>query len=280
VVGNDDTCDGRPNVGCLCDGFTPPPDHPNPTSYDTSVAGVATDSATGLAWQRTVPATTYAWADANAFCVANRLGGFSDWRLPSVVELVTIVDYGATDPSINSVAFPSTPSDYFWTSTPFLGFGSRQWAVRFIRGEALDSLTTTLSQVRCVRRVATARCYPPARYQVAGGLVTDAATGLTWQQAVSPQTMTWDASKTYCTSQAGGFRLATVRELQSIVDYTITYPGPAIDLVTFPATPGAGFWSSTPLFSATGSAWEVSFDGGALLQNGGTIVSLRARCVR
>lgn len=46
------------------------------------------------------------------------LAGHTDWRLPNVKELATIVEYACVDPAIRPELFPQTPSAPFWTHTP------------------------------------------------------------------------------------------------------------------------------------------------------------------
>ena len=61
-------------------------------------------------WQQ-----AFAWAeDSNA----NVDYGYSDWRLPNIKELSSIVDFGSTRPAINQSVFPNTPSGPYWSSTP------------------------------------------------------------------------------------------------------------------------------------------------------------------
>ena len=64
---------------------------PNPSSYDTSIAGVVRDNVTGLMWQQTDVLTgdITTLSGAAAYCSALRLGGFTDWRLPSRIEIVS-----------------------------------------------------------------------------------------------------------------------------------------------------------------------------------------------
>ncbi len=82
---------------------------PHPAQYDTSKAGVVLDKVTGLTWQATVSTSTYAWADAKAYCASLSLGGFKDWRLPSRIELVSIVDFTIAKPGpvLDPTACPS-----------------------------------------------------------------------------------------------------------------------------------------------------------------------------
>ncbi|MGB1159217.1 MAG: fibronectin type III domain-containing protein [Porticoccaceae bacterium] len=50
------------------------------------------------------------------------LCGFSDWRVPTLVELDSIVDAGRINPSIDSNYFPNTISDWYWSSSPYVGY--------------------------------------------------------------------------------------------------------------------------------------------------------------
>ena len=120
---------------------------------------------------------------------------------------------------------------------------------------------------------------PDGRYTTANGTVYDTRTKLTWQQAV-PTTAMWGNAKTYCSdlSLSGtGWRLPTVKELQTIVDQSRT--NPSIDPNAFPSTGPEGFWSSSPCAGLPGSAWIVSFDlGKSACKDGG--YNFWLRCVR
>jgi formylglycine-generating enzyme required for sulfatase activity len=59
-------------------------------------AGVWTDPATGLMWTKQDSGSGVSWDQAKAYCSNLRLGGFSDWRLPTIDEL-----QGIYDPSID-----------------------------------------------------------------------------------------------------------------------------------------------------------------------------------
>lgn len=113
--------------------------------------GSVTDAATGLIWQRDVDPGIYDWSAAAAYCSSLSLDGSSGWRLPNVKELQSIVDVRASFPAIDTTAFPSTPSDYFWASTQDVEFPSYRWAVDFRTGEILVGVATADARVRCVR---------------------------------------------------------------------------------------------------------------------------------
>lgn len=81
---------------------------PAATSHLTVAGDVAHDTLTGLTWQRaTNPAAT--WLEALSACEALALGGTSSWRLPTVKELLTIVEDTAINPAIDVGAFPGRP---------------------------------------------------------------------------------------------------------------------------------------------------------------------------
>jgi hypothetical protein len=77
--------------------------------------GTITDTKTGLMWQKNYFAPT-CWK--GAFCELEdmTLAGYTDWRLPTHKELLSIVDNSSSNPSINETYFPNTASSNYWTS--------------------------------------------------------------------------------------------------------------------------------------------------------------------
>ena len=125
---------------------------PNPASYTVSASGnQVTDNVTGLIWQRSVDSGSYTWEDAKQYCSCLTIDGVTGWRLPSRIELVSIVDWTTSRPSIDSNAFPNTPSDSFWTSSMLKSDAGLGWLVYFETG-----FTTYIDRgypyrARCVR---------------------------------------------------------------------------------------------------------------------------------
>jgi hypothetical protein len=68
-----------------------------------------------------------------------------------MLELQTIVDETATNPSIDSLVFPETPAMPFWSSSPWVEAPElRGWYVDYTTGSALYLVGTTEYPVRCV----------------------------------------------------------------------------------------------------------------------------------
>lgn len=125
---------------------------PNPASYTVLPDGTVQDNITGLIWQREVPSRQYFAEEARAYCESLRLGGCSGWRLPTRVELISLLDYATHSPAIDSSAFPGCPSQIFWTSSPYGDSSGRQrWVVNFGFGYHGYMNIYSLGYVRCVR---------------------------------------------------------------------------------------------------------------------------------
>jgi hypothetical protein len=119
-----------------------------PAGHFVVGSGTVFDTKTKLTWQQASSASTLTWTNANSYCKG--LGG--TWRLPTIKELLTLVDNTlATGPLIDTSAFPSTPSTWFWSSTPVAGFTTTQaWLVNFANGSGNVSYQTSAIQARCV----------------------------------------------------------------------------------------------------------------------------------
>ncbi|MCX8517073.1 MAG: DUF1566 domain-containing protein, partial [Rhodoferax sp.] len=81
------------------------------------------------------------------------LCGFTDWRLPTVKELQTLVNYGVADPSptIDTTLFPNTQGGYYWSSSRNVDINSHAWGVDFVHGLVGYSNRDFEDHVRLVR---------------------------------------------------------------------------------------------------------------------------------
>ena len=136
------------------------PGLPNPHRYDTAAA-VVTDKITGLMWQRNLADKFFTFQEAGRVCDELTVGGYEDWRLPSRIELVSILDMTRTQPSIDVTAFPGTPNEWFWSSSVAADNPKAAWYVYFYFGYPKTDDMTNRFSVRCVR-TAEARTPLPA----------------------------------------------------------------------------------------------------------------------
>jgi uncharacterized protein DUF1566 len=260
-----------------CDGFpmpNPPSSGlPHPMSYTANADGTVTDDVTGFVWEGTVDPTAYMQEDAVSHCAAKGDG----WRLPTRLELVSLVDFSiaAPGPTINPI-FKDTPGTTFWTASLYYGDVGDNWYVGFDVGYSDYGIENQSSLVRCVRPP------PPtcreSRYQPQpNGTVYDQATGLTWQQTLDAGSYSWSDAQTYCAGLGAGWRMPSLTETQTIVDDAKEFP--AVDPAAFPNTPSVDFWTGSAEADGSGSAWYVDFFYGASDRDVSDRL-FRVRCVR
>ena len=126
-------------------------------SYTDNGNGTITDNNTGLMWVKDGTgagcdySTMLTWEAAIAFCENLTFAGYTDWRLPNVNELQSIVDYSVSPPTIDPV-FINTHGAYYWSSTPFTNPAYLAWIVDFDTGLSyFEAKTTNTYYVRPVR---------------------------------------------------------------------------------------------------------------------------------
>jgi hypothetical protein len=113
--------------------------------------GTLTDTVTHLTWVTGAGPVT-SWPDAIAHCAGLELAGHCDFRLPTRVELSSIVDYTASTAPVTDARFQAASSGY-WTASPMVGMeGMQAWWINFNDGLIINNgAVSTLFNVRCVR---------------------------------------------------------------------------------------------------------------------------------
>ncbi len=255
---------------------------PNPASYDTTLPGVALDRVTGLMWQREVPVAS-SFAEAQAGCTELELAGHCDWRLPTRIELVSLVDFTRAASALDAV-FPAVSGEFWSTST----LGNNRWRVGADGATRVSSESMAPSAVpRCVR-VETPHTLPAPQYETGGQApndwVKDGGTGLTWQRRPGTSTFSFAEAEAHCAAWGeGGFRVPSMKELQTLLDESKSV-APLIDTEAFPDFPTTltvTFWTSSVSAKTPGHAWFLR--GASTLDvavDAGVDAKFYVRCVR
>lgn len=121
-----------------------------PVGRYTIGIGIVVDTKTQLTWQQPVSSSEYGWAAASSYCASLSLAG-SGWRVPSVSELLTLVDESRQAPAIDPNAFPNTALGPWWTSSSLAAHPTYAWTVSSQDGSTTFFDVGTALPVRCTR---------------------------------------------------------------------------------------------------------------------------------
>lgn len=231
---------------------------------------IVTDPTTGLVWPVKYDPSPVTFDDAAGRCAALRTGDFDDWRVPTRIELVSIVKYISTSPATDSV-FDTTPADSFWTSSRMAASPDEGYVIDFQVGAVQTEVVRTSHWLRCVRAGRRVPNGPGYRFVVGAGTVFDRVTNLTWQIDVAADATFADA---LAACQINAARLPTLHELHTLVDERTAFRALAAPLRSGPTLVT---WSSTN--ETLDSVWALDFTGGTTRrrQNG---EKAAVRCVR
>ncbi len=252
-------------------------------SYSRSDAGVVMDNATGLEWQDNENVVD-TWSNAVSYCSTLTLDG-GEWRLPSIEELESIVDYGNDNPSLpegvfQHITYPSYRT--YWSSSEYPSDNRYMWYANFSNGSLSYTPTDEIYDAGflCVR----GEQFDEANLSRSGNSVTDNNTKLQWQDdEVVATKRTLTKSIEYCETLTldghDDWRLPNIKELLSIFDSSLYEP--AIDTNTFVNIPlsDSYLWSSTTYSYDSTYGWVVHSNYGYSNASGKRNI-YPSRCVR
>lgn len=238
----------------------------NPPYYINNGNGTITDTVTGLMWQQT-DGGEMTIENAEAYCDTLSLGGHSDWRLPTIYEAVSILNFQNVNPPLDTKVFTKTGADYWWTSQKQANDVTRAWETNAGGGigshpkdETVSAGGTKKFHCRAVRSIhEPVECLTHFEDQ-GNGTIQDYLTNLVWLKKISPDSLTWEQAITYAesfsTNGTSDWRLPNIKELQSIEDVRII--NPSIDTKIFTNMGNKVFWSSTSLPNIPEKAWYLN----------------------
>ncbi len=223
------------------------------TSYKDNGDGTVSDLNSGLMWVKARGALA-TWETANSGASTSRVGGYSDWRMPTIKELYSLAKFsGAQGASLTNTSgyIPFIDTAYFdfvygpGTSATVTGeriIDSQDWSANVYVGKAMTNQTVAfgynfgdgrikgypVASSKYVRYVRGNSSYGVNVYKDNGdGTVTDSATRLMWTQADSGAGMNWQAALAWAQEKNAqkylghsDWRLPNIKELQSLVDYS------------------------------------------------------------
>ncbi len=239
-------------------------------SYEDNGDGTITDLNTGLMWVKT-RGSKVTWDGAKAGIAACRVGGHTDWRMPTIKELYSLINFnGGFHPEGHSIPYIDTRYFGFrygdtsvgerpidcqdWSATEYLATtmngNPTVFGVNFadgrIKGYPKHRGPRGMMNMLYVRYVRGNPSYGTNDFQDTGyGTITDRATGLMWSKADSKVGMNWEDALAWVQKRNAqnylghnDWRLPNAKELQSIVHYgrapqatKAAQRGPAIDPV-------------------------------------------------
>ena len=239
----------------------------NQPAYVDNGDGTVTDLVTGLMWQQSPDtdgdgeidaADKLTYDEAVAYPTslnARRFAGFTDWRLPTIKELFSLIDFSGVDPSGyegggTSGLVPFIDTDFFdfaygdtdageriidsqWaTSDLYAGNTNMLFGVNFADGR-IKGYGLTMPFGGGEKTFFTVCVRGNTSYGIndfvdnGDGTVTDNATGLMWAQDDNGEGLNWEEALAWVEERNAeqylghdDWRLPNVKELQSILDYS------------------------------------------------------------
>jgi hypothetical protein len=282
---------------------------------------VLLDNVTCLTWQMTEgspAASTFGVTMPDtlpnniAYCAglaSSNYAGYSDWRVPTRVEIASIVDYTKTSgEAVNSAfAWAVGKGTYdrsysLWYETiAGINNAASGWVYNlgtgtYAGGGGLTSnayAETSTANVRCVRGNGAGETEleqavePPNHYTMASGEVTDNYTGLIWQESDSSAAggaqVPWSSAAGYCAGlnlNGHTWRVPSLNELATLVNEGKVQP--AVNTTVFPGThptsadsgckyngQATWYWASEALATEPTYAWAIDFCDGFTGANNG-----------
>lgn len=221
----------------------------NPPSYNDNGDGTVTDNVTGLMWEKDM-GTKITSEEAFLKAENSSLGGYSDWRVPTIKELYSLILFTGQVKGAETVKL-FIDTEYFnqplgdvtvgereidaqtWTSTEYVGRTMNGdetiFGVNFIDGRIKGypkyKKSTGVANTMYFRLVRGNTAYGKNIFIDNGdGTVSDLATGLMWQQSDDGVARNWKEALEYSENlelaKYTDWRLPNAKELQSIVDYS------------------------------------------------------------
>lgn len=254
------------------------------TPSQPSQQTIYADTTTLLTWQVSQPLPV-TWIEAQTYCDTLQFADMTGWRLPTVKDLFTLIDYTTESPAITTPQMMSvaTNTDTFWTSNISTENSLEAYKPNLALGYMYsETKTSPTSGALCVKGDPIKN---PNFTNNFDGTIIDSNSSLEWQSVGPVDGLTWQEAINACDQLilAGhsDWRLPHIKE---IVSSAVFQRGTApLNNLFFSDTTldngfGKHYWSSTPSYTA-GNAWYLRSQDGSIRWD--VVTSLKyTRCVR
>ncbi len=125
--------------------------------FTDNADGTITDNATGLMWAKDGNAagcnngSTINWATSLTYANGLTFATYSDWRVPNIKELESIMLYEGATRSVDPTFFTNTKAGAYWSSTTTDGLTTYAWIQDFAGSTKNVTAKTGLKYLRLVR---------------------------------------------------------------------------------------------------------------------------------
>ena len=111
------------------------------------------DTKNNIMWQDNIEVTQYVEDSimADVYCSELILNGYTDWKLPSIEQLISTLDIGVS-PSI-SKEFKYTSKNKYISTTKFILDKNKLWYIDFTSGKLSYGLNSDKYNIRCIRDI-------------------------------------------------------------------------------------------------------------------------------
>ncbi|MEA2072831.1 MAG: DUF1566 domain-containing protein [Campylobacterota bacterium] len=115
---------------------------------------VVLDTTTSLLWQDAPENKdlTLTYYEAQDYCKKLEVKQYKDFRLPTLVELQSIIDYSNYKSAVLN-GFNYADNETYWTTTPFADDSSEVWTINFKKGERTVKGKHYTRNLRCVQKI-------------------------------------------------------------------------------------------------------------------------------
>ena len=119
-----------------------------------SAKDVVLDTTTSLLWQDAEinKDASVTYKEASNYCKFLKIDSYDAFRLPTLSELQTIVNYSNYKPAILD-GFKHTANTVYWTSTPFADDDTEKWTINFEKGSLSTKAVYYDRNFRCVQQL-------------------------------------------------------------------------------------------------------------------------------